>query len=136
MAQGARFRSRGPFAPPVDITYVCIAIFDDFGTFPAANGCGRCTDRASRRQQALMANDVRLEPLPDAAPAANGPVAAEAGLMQLGVLFEQLDQEAGGGYPPPAVPLDRAKENQLVEVRLGLASSRPLQPRSSLVDDQ
>jgi len=70
-----------------------------------------------------MANDVRLEPLPDAAPAANGPVAAEAGLMQLGVLFEQLDQEAGGGYPPPAVPLDRAKENQLVEVRLGLASS-------------
>ncbi len=71
-----------------------------------------------------MANDLSPETSASGAPASLGTIAtAETHLSRLGALVQQLDDEAQGGFPPNATVLDRDAENQLIEVRLGLASS-------------
>ncbi|HUY36669.1 MAG TPA: diguanylate cyclase [Pirellulales bacterium] len=48
---------------------------------------------------------------------------AEGGIAQLSDLLTQLDEDSAGGRPRPAVARERPLENQMVEVRLGIASS-------------
>ena len=70
-----------------------------------------------------MPNDLSPEPAPAAFVNATKPAAApEAGLDRLGDLIDQLDHD-GTGLLQRGDDLDAAVENQLAEVRLGVASS-------------
>ncbi|HVX60398.1 MAG TPA: diguanylate cyclase [Pirellulales bacterium] len=71
-----------------------------------------------------MANDLRPEsPTKDAAPSVGAIAATETQLSRLNSLFEQLDKEVAESTPALAPVVDREAENQLIEVRLGMASS-------------
>lgn len=44
-------------------------------------------------------------------------------IEQLSALLRQIEEDTAAGYPPRPVPIERSLENQLVEARLGIASS-------------
>ena len=68
-----------------------------------------------------MANDLSPEPASAALPQRSEQAPAEAGLSRLGALIDQLDRDAAAGAPRRD-EFDPAVENQLAEVRLGVAS--------------
>jgi diguanylate cyclase (GGDEF)-like protein len=50
-------------------------------------------------------------------------IAGQQTIEQLSALLRQIEDDTATGYPPRAVPIERSLENQLVEARLGIASS-------------